>query len=156
MTRRVAGCPVGGMAALRDGGLGQLDQGLPELLGRVGLEQLLAVLLLLEGPRQARQQLERAIEERATQLAADELNQRLKQDRVDVTLPVRPEPSGRIHPVTQVLDEATAALDSQAEAEVQAAIDRLAEHRRKVDWRNICWIGLTRRLGDRHRRQRLR
>ena len=28
-----------------------------------------------------------------------------------------------------VLDEATAALDSQAEAEVQAAIDRLAEHR---------------------------
>ena len=28
-----------------------------------------------------------------------------------------------------VLDEATSALDSQAEAEVQAAIDRLAEHR---------------------------
>jgi ABC-type multidrug transport system fused ATPase/permease subunit len=28
-----------------------------------------------------------------------------------------------------VLDEATAALDSKAEAEVQAALDRLAEHR---------------------------
>jgi phenylalanyl-tRNA synthetase alpha chain len=33
---------------------------------------------------------------------------RLASERVDVTLPVRPELSGRIHPVTQILDEAIA------------------------------------------------
>jgi phenylalanyl-tRNA synthetase alpha chain len=36
------------------------------------------------------------------------LNARLTQERVDVTLPARPEPQGTIHPVSQVLDEITA------------------------------------------------
>ncbi|HWD49955.1 MAG TPA: phenylalanine--tRNA ligase subunit alpha [Rhizomicrobium sp.] len=36
------------------------------------------------------------------------LNTRLASERVDVTLPARPEPQGTIHPVSQVLDEITA------------------------------------------------
>jgi phenylalanyl-tRNA synthetase alpha chain len=36
------------------------------------------------------------------------LNARLAAERVDITLPVRPEPRGSIHPVSQVLDEITA------------------------------------------------
>src|SRR5689334_5089607 len=51
---------------------------------------------------QARQQLEQAIEQRAQQLATDELNERLVNDRVDITLPADPLPSvGRLHLITQ-------------------------------------------------------
>jgi phenylalanyl-tRNA synthetase alpha chain len=49
-----------------------------------------------------------AIAERKAALGQSALDQKLKTERVDVTLPVRPEPVGRIHPVSQVLDEATA------------------------------------------------
>ncbi|MBI1213318.1 MAG: phenylalanine--tRNA ligase subunit alpha [Alphaproteobacteria bacterium] len=49
-----------------------------------------------------------AIAERKTALAGAALDEKLQTERVDVTLPIRPEPQGRIHPVTQVLDEATA------------------------------------------------
>ncbi|MDE2109662.1 MAG: phenylalanine--tRNA ligase subunit alpha [Alphaproteobacteria bacterium] len=49
-----------------------------------------------------------AITARKAALEEDALNGRLAFERVDVTLPVRPEPSGSIHPVSQVLDEVTA------------------------------------------------
>ncbi len=49
-----------------------------------------------------------AIAERKAALGDVALNARLAQERVDVTLPARPEPVGTIHPVSQVLDEITA------------------------------------------------
>jgi phenylalanyl-tRNA synthetase alpha chain len=49
-----------------------------------------------------------AILERKAALGHAALEAKLKTERVDVTLPVRPEMQGRIHPVTQILDEATA------------------------------------------------
>jgi phenylalanyl-tRNA synthetase alpha chain len=49
-----------------------------------------------------------AIAARKTALGDAALNARLSQERVDVTLPARPEPQGTIHPVSQVLDEITA------------------------------------------------
>jgi phenylalanyl-tRNA synthetase alpha chain len=49
-----------------------------------------------------------AIAERKAALSDAAIDQKLKTERVDVTLPPRPEPQGRIHPVTQVLDEAIA------------------------------------------------
>ncbi len=49
-----------------------------------------------------------AIAARKTALADEALNARLAFERIDVTLPVRPEPQGSIHPVSQVLDEVTA------------------------------------------------
>jgi phenylalanyl-tRNA synthetase alpha chain len=49
-----------------------------------------------------------AIAARKGALEESTLNTRLALERVDITLPVRPEPTGSIHPVSQVLDEVTA------------------------------------------------
>jgi phenylalanyl-tRNA synthetase alpha chain len=51
-----------------------------------------------------------AIAERRVALQEAELGRRLAEERVDVTLPLRPAPleAGRIHPVSQVIDEITA------------------------------------------------
>jgi phenylalanyl-tRNA synthetase alpha chain len=55
---------------------------------------------------EARQALERAIDERQNQLATAELDERLKTDRVDITLPADPLPSiGRLHLITQTRRE---------------------------------------------------
>jgi phenylalanyl-tRNA synthetase alpha chain len=55
---------------------------------------------------QARQALEAAIERKAGELAGDELQQRLVQDRVDVTLPADPLPAiGRLHLMTKTRRE---------------------------------------------------
>src|SRR5690349_25088437 len=48
-----------------------------------------------------------AIATRKAQLQEQALNARLASERVDVTLPVRSEPQGTVHPVSQVLDEIT-------------------------------------------------
>ncbi len=55
-----------------------------------------------------------AIEARRTELHHAALEARLKTERLDVTLPARPEPVGTVHPVTQVWEEAVqifAAMD---------------------------------------------
>src|SRR5437763_4955395 len=49
-----------------------------------------------------------AIAERKSALARKALDARLAFERIDVTLPARPEPRGTIHPVSQVQDEITA------------------------------------------------
>jgi phenylalanyl-tRNA synthetase alpha chain len=55
---------------------------------------------------EARKALEAAIEQRAQQLAAIELEARLERDRVDVTLPADPAPQvGRLHLITQTRRE---------------------------------------------------
>ena len=46
-----------------------------------------------------------AIDARKAELADVELDARLTQESVDVTLPVRPERVGRIHPISQTIDE---------------------------------------------------
>ncbi|HEX4860396.1 MAG TPA: phenylalanine--tRNA ligase subunit alpha [Rhizomicrobium sp.] len=49
-----------------------------------------------------------AIAARKSALQGEALNARLASERIDVTLPARPEAQGTIHPVSQVLDEVTA------------------------------------------------
>lgn len=49
-----------------------------------------------------------AIEARKTTLEAAALDASLVDDRIDVTLPVRPEAAGRIHPISQTIDEMVA------------------------------------------------
>jgi len=49
-----------------------------------------------------------AIAARKAKLGEELLDTRLAFERVDVTLPARPEPQGTVHPVSQVLDEITA------------------------------------------------
>lgn len=50
----------------------------------------------------------RKLAERQATLKAGELALRLEQERLDVTLPGRPRPLGRLHPVTRALGEITA------------------------------------------------
>jgi phenylalanyl-tRNA synthetase alpha chain len=55
---------------------------------------------------QTRQALERAIEQKQGELAANELDQRLIEDRIDVTLPADPQPEvGRLHLITSTRRE---------------------------------------------------
>lgn len=49
--------------------------------------------------------IEDAIGARKTELETAERSRRLGEERVDVTLPVRPEAEGRIHPISQTIDE---------------------------------------------------
>ena len=55
-------------------------------------------------------QLTNAVDIREAELDAKDLEQRLGNEKVDVTLPPRPEPVGSIHPVSQVFDEITTIL----------------------------------------------
>jgi len=55
-----------------------------------------------------RDRVSEAIAARKFALQEHALNVRLASERIDVTLPARPEPQGTIHPVSQVLDEITA------------------------------------------------
>ena len=55
-----------------------------------------------------KREVEAAVEARAATLQAEALDARLALERIDVTLPVRERPEGRIHPVSQVADEITA------------------------------------------------
>ncbi len=49
-----------------------------------------------------------AIEARRTTLSASGLNVRLAEEKIDVTLPVRPERRGCVHPISQTIDEVIA------------------------------------------------
>ncbi len=51
-----------------------------------------------------------AIEERKATLANSELETRLLKEKIDVTLSARPEGVGRIHPISQTIDEVVAIL----------------------------------------------
>jgi phenylalanyl-tRNA synthetase alpha chain len=67
----------------------------PEERGKVG-----------KAANETRQQLETAIDQRAQSLAAHELDEKLKRDRVDVTLPADPLPAiGRLHLMTKTRRE---------------------------------------------------
>lgn len=55
-----------------------------------------------------KQEVTEAIDAKKAALADSELNARLANEKIDVTLPAQPIPAGRIHPVTQVMEEITA------------------------------------------------
>ena len=52
-----------------------------------------------------KQKIVEAIDNKFKELEKLEINQKLQKDRVDVTLPARERPDGKIHPVSQVIDE---------------------------------------------------
>ena len=45
------------------------------------------------------------LEQKNLEIETNEINEKLKNEKVDVTLPIRPERQGKIHPVSQVIDE---------------------------------------------------
>ena len=52
--------------------------------------------------------IETALEQKKQQLEIAELNHRLANETIDVTLPIRPEVQGRIHPVSKIYEEVVA------------------------------------------------
>ena len=52
--------------------------------------------------------IENALEKQKEILEAKELNERLQSEKIDVTLPIRPENQGRIHPVSKIYEEVVA------------------------------------------------
>ena len=45
------------------------------------------------------------IEQKSFEIENLEINEKLKSEKIDVTLPIRPYQQGKIHPVSQVIDE---------------------------------------------------
>src|SRR5436305_6448998 len=79
---------------------------LPNLLRNVAQLEPQARAATGKAANQARRALEGAIERRSQELAARELEQKLIEDRVDVTLPGDPLPAlGRLHLLTQTRRE---------------------------------------------------
>lgn len=64
--------------------------------------------LIGQKANQIKQALEAALEERRAIIRARELERKLQTERLDVTLPGRRPPLGRLHPATQALNEACA------------------------------------------------
>ena len=90
------------VAALgRKGRITELMKGLGGLDGEARKERGRALNLLKDA-------LTDAFEARKAALAESELDARLAEERVDVTLPPRPEREGRLHPISQTIDEMTA------------------------------------------------
>ena len=52
-----------------------------------------------------KEELQEKISKKFHELEIKEINEKLKNEKVDVTLPIRPERQGKIHPVSQVIDE---------------------------------------------------
>ena len=76
-----------------------------------------------------------AIEIRQTTLADIELDARLAADRIDVTLPSRPECDGCIHPISQTIDEVVAILGEMG-LSVEAGPDI------EDDWHNFTALNI--------------
>lgn len=74
-------------------------------LGSLPLEEKIAAGKALNVLKSA---VENAIDAKKRQLETAELNRRLAAERIDVTLPVRPEIQGRIHPVSKIYEEVVA------------------------------------------------
>ncbi len=55
-------------------------------------------------------QISDAIEERRTELVDAAIDSRLATETIDITLPARPDPEGKVHPISQTIDEISAIL----------------------------------------------
>ena len=74
-------------------------------LGALPLEEKIA---LGKGLNVLKTEVETSLENRKKILEEQALNTKLAQEKIDVTLPIRPETQGRIHPVSKIYEEVTA------------------------------------------------
>jgi len=107
---RIAGAPdEAALEAERVAALGKkgVVSELLKALGRMTPEERQVMGPVLNG---LKERLNQAIAARRAVLKDEELVRRIEEERVDVTLPLRPSSleTGRIHPVSQVIDETTA------------------------------------------------
>ena len=95
------------LEAARVGLLGKKGSvtGLLKLLGEMPADQRKAFGAQVN---ELKQEVETAIAAKRQGLEAGALDQRLANERIDVTLPARPSPQGSIHPISQTIDEIVA------------------------------------------------
>ena len=74
-------------------------------LGSLPLEEKIA---LGKSLNVVKSEIEKAIETQKSALETKALDEKLKTETIDVTLPVRPEVQGRIHPVSKIYEEVVA------------------------------------------------
>ncbi|HET8727887.1 MAG TPA: phenylalanine--tRNA ligase subunit alpha [Alphaproteobacteria bacterium] len=101
---------AGDLAALEDARVAALGKkgritGLMKTLGGLSPEERRDMGAALNA---LKDEVAAAIEARRRTLERDALAARLEAERVDVTLPARPEPRGHVHPISQTVDELTA------------------------------------------------
>src|SRR5688500_6159242 len=107
MTAVAAEVGVADRAKVRDDALGRNGRitALMKTLGKLDAETRRTTGAALNA---LKDEVAAALDARKAGLADEELSARLKNERVDVTLPIRPEPEGRIHPISQTVDEVIA------------------------------------------------
>src|SRR5258706_15520363 len=84
---------------------------------------------------QIRQALEAALDARKNELEGASLDARLAGERIDVTLPPRPEGRGRIHPLSQCAEEVTAIFGEMGLSVVAVPL-------KKTDWNNFAALNM--------------
>ena len=67
------------------------------------------------------------LERKSYEITNAEINDKLKNEKVDVTLPIRPYQQGKIHPVSQVIDEISSIFSANMEGheKIASSISRL-------------------------------
>ncbi len=95
------------LEAVRVAALGRKGSvtGLMKTLGRLDADERKAAGQAFNA---LKDEIAEAIEARKTTLSASGLDTRLAEEKIDVTLPVRPERKGYIHPISQTIDEVIA------------------------------------------------
>jgi phenylalanyl-tRNA synthetase alpha chain len=84
---------------------------------------------------QLRGALEQAIEAKKAELEAKALDARLAAERIDVSLPPRPAPQGRIHPLSQCMEEVAAIFGEMGFAVVEGPDI-------ETDWHNFTALNM--------------
>jgi len=95
------------LEAVRVAALGRKGSvtGLMKTLGRLDADERKAAGQAFNA---LKDEIAEAIEARKTTLSASGLDARLAEEKIDVTLPVRPERKGYVHPISQTIDEVIA------------------------------------------------
>lgn len=81
---------------------------LTEMMKGIGALPMEEKIALGKSLNVVKSEIENAITNKKVQLEAKALNEKLKNETVDVTLPIRPETQGRIHPVSKIYEEIAA------------------------------------------------
>ena len=81
---------------------------LTELMKGLGALPLEEKIALGKSLNVVKSEIEKALETQKSALETKALNEKLKTETIDVTLPVRPEVQGRIHPVSKIYEEVVA------------------------------------------------
>lgn len=92
---------------IRVGILGKKGR-LTELMKGLGSLPLEEKITLGKGLNVVKAEIEKALDTQKQKLEEKVLNEKLKNETIDVTLPIRPETQGRIHPVSKIYEEVIA------------------------------------------------